>query len=146
TIGESEEGALTLSCGVEATALDCLGSCSYELDSNRSSASLTATNGNLALVQIPPGYSTGAGLYPSPHVGSMAEESKRLGRVLGGWLTPTGVELVRCDYTRRIRQASDPAGSHAEKWDLSDTSYTHQIWRVDYTREREHTVRLYTGT
>jgi len=146
TIGESEEGALTLSCEVEATALDCLGSFSYERDSSRSSASLNPTNGNLELVPIPADYSTGAGLYPFPHVGSMAEETKRLGRVLGGWLTPTGVELVRCDYTRRIRQASDPAGSHAEKWDLSDTSYTHQIWRVDYTREREHTVRLYTGT
>lgn len=145
TIGEDGEGALTLSCDVEATALDCLGTFTYERDSARSSASLSPANGNLELVPIPADYSTGAGLYPFPHVGSMTDEAERVGRVLGGWLTPTGVELVRCDYTRWTRQVSDPAGSRAEKWQPSDTSYNRQFWRVDYTREREYTVRIYTG-
>lgn len=144
-IGEESDGSLTLSYTAVANTPDCLGTYTYNRTSDRSSARLSSATGGLELTPIPPEYSTGAGLYPYPHVGSMAEGFERTGMVVGGWLTASGAQLVRCDHSHQVTQSSDPAGSHAEKWQPEDTTYNHEIWRIDYTRAREYSIRLYAG-
>lgn len=146
TIGQAEDGSLTLTYAVAATTSECLGAHTYSRNSDRYSARINASSGSLELTPIPPDYSTGAGIYVHPHTGTMFEETERKGRVMGGWLTPGGVALVRCDHTQRITQSGDPSGTYAEKWSPSSTSYENQHWRVAYAREREYEIRLYSDT
>ncbi|RRV80341.1 hypothetical protein [Stutzerimonas stutzeri] len=130
-IGTDLDGGPTISYRLVADMPTALGQTSYVRNSQRRAVAINQSDGTLDFTDIPADYSTGAGVYPYPHVGTFSEVRERTGLIIGAWYRPDGTEeLVRLKTRYEREESSDPAGSRGEKFAPNDETYRKQIWNV----------------
>ena len=145
-IGVDESGTPGLSYRVVADMPSALGQVSYSRDSQRRAVAINPSTGALVFTDIPPDYSTGAGVYPYPHVGTFSELRERSGRVVGAWYREDGTEeLVRLKTRYSRTESSDQAGSKGEKFEPNAETYSKQIWNIHWQTERVTSAEYSVG-
>ena len=145
-ISATEGWEYSVSINVLANTAACLGTYTYERDSALSSAVLSPVTGDLEYTSIASSAQVVPGVTHNLVTGTYHEKIEHAGRIVGAYYDDDdAVQFVRMTQTYTRDETCSAAGTFAEKWEPTDTSFTKDTWVITGTKTRTNRYEYTIG-